>query len=336
MKTKAIKLFTLLLTATFFIACSEKESSNDPEQIKTIEQVSRDDNEGYLESIGSISSRIDLLKSSKELQSQEIKFLSSKRDSLQIALQQIENSLAEIKAKKITPGIDGVNKKLNELKGQKENLEEHLNLQNQEIILAQKKIELLNEEKTVYDAQKQALWDKGAPPEDFTELDQLLSGINQKISEQKVRLKNLNRNVSDIEEQIVSIKEQRTSLSNKIRNNYTAKEIFEGFSKEETERLSQEIKAIDEKLKFYLDKDSELANELAIKAGERSNLESKQNRLLEEAKSKEIESLNEIRAVNKAKKKSRLSYAVIGIGILALIMMAFYFVGKKKREKINK
>lgn len=194
-------------------------------------------------------------------------------------------------------------------------------------------MQLLKEEKSIYDAQKKALWDKGAPPEDFTDVDVLLSGITQRISEQKFKLKNLNRTVSDIEEQIVSIGEQRTSLSTKIRNNYTAKEIFEGYSKEETEKISQEISAIDEKLQTYLNKDSELTDQLTSQIGEKASLENEQTSLLEESKSKEEKSLQQKLEAKKTKKQNRLVYAFIGIGVFAILLFIFYFVGKNKRSK---
>ncbi len=330
-----IKYLIILSAVLAFMSCSQKEKSTTQEELGTSEQEIKIDGISYQKSINSVESKLDLLKNSKELQTLEIQSLTAKRDSLSRLLNQIEGSLSDINTKKLKPGIEGVNEKLNELKGQKENFEEQLKLQKKEIELAGKKITLLNEEKSVYDAQKQALWDKGAPPEDFVEIDILLNNLTKKISEQKTKVKNLNRNINDREEQIVSIIEQRYSLSNKIRNNYTAKQIFEDYSKEEKGKLIAEINKIDEIFKAYLDKDSELSNELAKIAAEKSDLEAEQTQLL---KQKELnkEQLQQQKFKEKdAKKRSRLSYAFIGIGFLAMLMVVFYFIGKRKRNKIK-
>jgi hypothetical protein len=76
-----------------------------------------------------------------------------------------KESMARMNDSKIDKGIQAVNLKLNELKGQKENIEEQVALQKQEIELT-KKIDLLNQEK-VYDAQHKALYNRGAAPKDF-------------------------------------------------------------------------------------------------------------------------------------------------------------------------
>jgi hypothetical protein len=70
--------------------------------------------------------------------------------------------MARMNDSKIDKGIQAVNLKLNELKGQKENIEEQVALQKQEIELATKKIDLLNQE--FYDAQHKALYNRGAAP----------------------------------------------------------------------------------------------------------------------------------------------------------------------------
>ncbi|NJM80113.1 MAG: hypothetical protein HC854_11800 [Flavobacterium sp.] len=156
--------------------------------------------------------------------------------------------MARINENKIDKGIEGVNMKLDELKGQKENLEEQVALQKQEMELATKKIALLNEEKKVYNQQKKALWDKGAAPNEFISVDSLLGGINCKITEQSKRVKILNRSVADTEEQVLSINSQRNFLSTKIRENYNAQEIFSEFTQEEESKIKKQIDVIDKKI----------------------------------------------------------------------------------------
>jgi chromosome segregation ATPase len=329
-----IKYFISLFAIMTFISCSQKEKSSAQEELVPSEQEVTV-NDDYEKSMTTIEKQLESLKNSKEFQTLEIQALTSKRDSLTALLKQIETSLTNIENKKIEPGIQGVNEKLNELKGQKENLEEQVKLQKKEVELADKKIILLDEEKNVYDAQKQALWDKGAPPEDFVVVDSLLTTLSDRIAEQKNRLKFLNRNISDLNDQIISITEQRASLSNKIRNNYTAKQIFEEYSKEEKGKLLEEINSVDEQLKAYLDKDSELSSELSKIMLEKSDLESAHSGLLKEQEQQESQLIQQEAEENVAKKRSRVKFALIGVAVFAVIMATFYFIGKRKRNKIK-
>lgn len=136
---KLIKSVALLLMVGFFVACGKKEDSKEVDVNQSDSENIQNGQSDYSSSIQTIDTKINALKGSKEIQSQEINALISKRDSLKVILNQLESSLSEIKSKKITPGIDGVNEKLNELKGQKENLEEQLDLQKQEIVLGEKR-----------------------------------------------------------------------------------------------------------------------------------------------------------------------------------------------------
>jgi hypothetical protein len=73
----------------------------------------------------------------KTLEEQDIKqqivALSRKKDSLLNVLKSTKESMARMNDSKIDKGIQAVNLKLNELKGQKENIEEQVALQKQEI-----------------------------------------------------------------------------------------------------------------------------------------------------------------------------------------------------------
>ena len=86
------------------------------------------------------------LEAQEELKSQIIA-LSRKKDSLLNVLKSTNESMSRINEGKIDKGIEGVNMKLNELKGQKENFQEQTALQKKEMELAAKKVELLTQEK---------------------------------------------------------------------------------------------------------------------------------------------------------------------------------------------
>lgn len=304
------KYFLLALTVMLFVACTEKSA----------------DSKNLLNGETTVQAPIDntlqeTLESQEDLKSQII-FLSQKKDSLLNVLKNTKESIARINETKIDKGIEGVNKKLNELKGQKENIEESATLQKKEVVLAEKKIELLNQEKAVYDEQQKALWSKGAPPKDFVQVDSLLSGISSKINEQKKRVKTLKRNVADMEEQVASITEQRDFLSTKIRENYNAQQIYDEFAKDEDSKITTQIAAIDAELSRLTGNVAEINSKVA---GLNSEKASQANAAMaEEAATQESE-----------KTKNRLLMALIVVGLLTLLFGVLYYIGKRNKNKKN-
>ena len=262
------------------------------------------------------------LEAQEELKSQIIA-LSRKKDSLLNVLKSTNESMSRINEGKIDKGIEGVNMKLNELKGQKENFQEQTALQKKEMELAAKKVELLTQEKIVYDQQKKALWDKGAPPKDFIQVDSLLNGINSKISEQNKRVKQLRRNVADVEEQMLSIDDQRNFLSTKIRENYNAQEIFGEFAKEEETKIKAQIAEIDAQLTKLNSNVNSLNSTIAD--------------LNDDIKVKNQMESDKIVELNNAEKtKNRLMMALIFVVLIGLSFGVLYYVGKRNKNKKNK
>ncbi|WP_372745334.1 hypothetical protein [Lutibacter sp.] len=337
MEKLKVKIGIVLVSVMLIISCSKKEGANNENKLKEFQkQTTEITDVNFSDSLGDVKEQIAFLKAELVSKRSDIKAIIAKRDSILKVVAEVENSLAKVNASKIEPGIAGVNAKLNELKGQKENLVEQLSLQKQEIVLAEKKIGLLGEEKIVYDAQRKALWDKGAPPAEFTDVDALLAGINDKISEQKLKLKNLNRNVSDIEEQITSIGGQRESLSTKIRNNYTAQQIFDEYSKEEKAKLNEQLASIDKKLEALVVDEEVLNVKLAKLTGEKTDFELKQDQLTQKTAAEQLAIAQQEMADKEAQKKTRVTYAIVIIGIVILVIGLFYVLGKYKRAQKGK
>lgn len=307
MKKIILVLFVVLLQ----ISCNKKEGNNQLQPSSEISTTSGDNSE-----------LLSTLEEQEEVKAIIIA-LSKKKDSLQKVVLSTKESMSRINDTKIDKGIEGVNMKLNELKGQKENIEEQVALQKKEIDLAIKKIDLLNQEKVVYDAQKKALYDKGAAPKDFVQVDSLLSGINNKLSDQKRRVKSLNRNVADVEEQVISINDQRSFLSAKIRENYNAQEIFGEFAKEEEGKVNEQIKLIDEEITKLTGKVSDINSSVTSL---NSDIE-KNAELLKE---------QQVADENSSKNKNRLMLALIAVALLTVIFIVLNELGKRRKNKTNK
>ncbi len=333
-----LKFCSVMIYITLLVGCEPSGNTKNINQLNEIKNETVSSKFKYLDSIKGVGSQIAYLNSSLDYRRSEINRLIKQKDSIKNLVNQIESALTKLKSDKLDPGVSGVNAKLNELKGKKENFHEQLVLQKEEIDLAEKKIELLKEEKLVYDAQKQALWDKGAAPAEFKNVDSLLAKINIKSTEQKYKLKNLNRSISEINEQTAIIDEQRRSLSKKIRENYSAQEIFDDYSKEEKDRLTMQLVSIDEQLKNQLVEESELNNELALRSGEKKYLENKQSSIIENEKTlnSELEITQNQLQIKADEKKSRLNIAFIAIGITTILLVLLYIVGKKRKHNRTK
>lgn len=334
-----LKVLTIILAA-WLVGCNNKENTTTLQELQGVTPIAVTETfpkDLTTDSIAQLNGEIESLKNSQLSKKEEIAFLSQQRDSIQIALQQLKQSVAQINSKKIEPGIAGVNTKLAELKGQKENLVEQQDLKKREVLLAEKKLVLLTEEKEVYEQQRKSLYDKGATPDAFTQVETLLTDINSKMELQQKTVKTLTRSIDDLEEQKVVIDKQRGSMSSKIRDNYSAKQIFDEFSKEEQERLNEKLTSIETSLENILSEDQQLDQSLAITTNRKNSFETQKNKLEQE---KAIQETNDLLAQQNAALESQQAkkdgdnkkwYALIGVGVLAIIFLLFYRIGKAKR-----
>ena len=326
MKTNTITLGLLVL---LMLGCTNADKKADqtliqeyPSETTLQPQVVNQD------SIDVYNSRLNLLGQEKDGKALLISKMSKQRDSLQAALAQLEASLKNITEKKINPGIQGVNSKLDELKGQKENLQEQIALQRKEAVLASKKVEILNEERTVYQDQKKALYDKGAAPSAFKTVDSLLNGINSKMNIQNDIVKNINRNVVDGEGQMLLITSQREGLSKKIRNNYDTQLILSEFNMDEKNRLETQLNKTNEDLNVLLDESSNLDTDYKLMVSKVSGL----NELSSNNEELNSELENQIDTTDD-EKSGKMSFALIAIIAIGVLMIVFYLIGKRRKAK---
>ncbi len=331
MKNRFVLLMSLALIT---ISCNntDKKASQTLVQDKPVENIVHPKVE-YADSISLLNSKLNLLNAEKGNKANLIQKVGKQRDSLKNMLAQLDLSIKAVNDSKINPGISGVNNKLNELKGLKESLEEQVTLQNKEIELANKKIQILEEEQSVYKEQQQALIDKGAAPKEFVYVDTLLGGINSKIKIQKDVIKNLERSVNDTKEQVDNIKQQREVLSKNIRNNYSAKQLFEEYHTDEKLRLEKQLENVTDNLNILLGEASSLDTDYMVLNSKKINLESLNTKVEidESSNGKEIQNMD-----NGIEKSNKLTLAAIVIIALGVLMALLYFIGKRKKNNKKK
>ena len=325
MKTNFIPL---IFFALVIFNCSNGETKADQSLIKDAAetQTALESKKINQDSLSFYNSKLSFLSARKDAKAKLINQVSKQRDSLKGLLTQLETSVKAINDKKLNPGIQGVHNKLDQLKGQKENLEEQTSLQKKEVALAAKKIEILNEEKSVYLEQKKALYDKGAPPTAFNVVDSLLSGINSKMLIQNDVVKNINRNIADAEEQVIRITGQRDELSKKIRTNYDTQLILSEFNVDEKSRLEDQLAKVNENLNALLSEGANLDTDYKLLASKLANLETP----FSDAASTDS-AIDE--GKNVEEKSNKTSVALLVIIVLGAIMALFYIVGKRRKNK---
>lgn len=140
MKTRIV--ISNILLAVLLVGCNNtQEGTTTLEELKSGTKVQTESTNTAVyvnDSIAALELQIDALRNNQMSKKEEIAFLTSQRDSITNALSQINQSLEQVNSKKIAPGIDGVNAKLDELKGQRENLIEQQELQKREKALAER------------------------------------------------------------------------------------------------------------------------------------------------------------------------------------------------------
>lgn len=122
-----------------------------------------------------------------------------------------------------------------------------------------------------------------------------------------------------------------------IRNNYSAKQIFDDFAKEEKSRLETKLEAVELALDKTLNDDKDIDGRLALHNSKKNAFETEKN-ISEENKLKAIKngedaSLEAQLAKEKANKDGKKMFALIGVIALAALLLLFYFLGKAKKRR---
>lgn len=338
---KTNQIFGAFAISVISMGCYNKEKSTKPlEALKsdietTNTTVTYKSNDIVNDSISKLESQINTLQDSKMNKQEEISFLLKQKDALKSALDQIIKSQQQVGEKKIDSNINSVSAKLDALKNQHEQIVEDLALKRKEVKLAEKKIALWQEEKEVYDTQRKSLYAKGASPDEFKIVDSLLVGINGKIRSQIKADALLKRSIDDMEEQRSAIDLQRSSLSDKIRDNYSAKQIFDDFATEEKQRLNDKLIAVESALEDLLNEVKSTNERLIMNTSRKSAFENERELIAEKAKADEpLTAESEPLVVQQREivnPRNRIM-AFISVGVLGSILALFYFLGRKKNK----
>ncbi|WP_339661087.1 hypothetical protein [uncultured Polaribacter sp.] len=341
MKTRYV---IFVLSLSLLMACGwEKSASISIEELQKNQQTVKKVTTNlvlYKDSIININTKLSNLRATKDSINRKLGKIHKEKDSISIVLSQVEKSTEQLITKKIVPAIDSIKIKLLALSEPKEAAVTKLELQEQEILVAEKKITLFTEEKTVYDAQLKALRNKGAAPEDYISIKKTIEEIKRHIKAQTLKATVLKKSMIDLKEQTVSIDEEIDSLSTKISANYSAREIVNEYLKEEQLRLFNDLKSIDLNIESTNTKNDSIQHKIDFYTSNNSNFEAKvsneeklkafgnkvQNSVNPETASAKIA----LKTVDKEKMKNA---AFIAIGFIAAILFVFYILGKKRKSK---
>lgn len=323
MKTNFLILAILSL---LIVSCGDSRKNESASRVTKEKDTATQTSDPYQDTLGKVSQVMNDLEEKKMTTEEAISKLTKSRDSLQSKLSTIENSIADIKDKKLTTNIEKVTLKLAEIKQEKENLVEQSELKKEEVQLAASKLEILEKEKAVYAKQKQNLFEKGAAPEAFTNVDATLEKIEVEISAKNDKITKLNRKVSDNDLAIKRLDNYRTTLSENIRKSYDAEKILNDYNKEEAARLQELILSYNAEL-------NQLTNEASSLSSDYKALELKNTNLKQQLAHNQEASQTKDEPVSGTQEKGNLNLAILVVSILFLVMVFLYRLGKKRRNK---
>ncbi len=261
--------------------------------------------------------------------------LQNKKDSLMDLMSKLEETARTINDSSLTISINDITQKLNELRSQKEKTLADIDLMKKKLELSKQKTALLVTEKTVYEERKKALWDKGAQPDEFTEVNYSLKKTEEEISAQEINEKLMSREIVDMEELIKSIDKHQLELSSGIRDKYSAQEIFKEYIENQKRINSEQIAAIDNQIKPYLLEKGRLNKKFEGIESEIESKKSEQNQLtktVNEISDKQQQS-EQMKVDRSKKNKQGIALAVVIVIVLLLVYL--YYMGKRKKT-INK
>lgn len=272
--------------------------------------------------------------------------LEKKQDTINVQEKQLTKQKKEAKRKLIT-GIDEIDTKLDEIEDQRLVKLKEIEINAQKKKLAEKKIEILKDEKNVYLREKNSVL-KGSG--DDTELEKYnlkISEIEGEIKEEKNKIRSAESAISTLKSWLNDVNQLHNKLSRMMEEEYGKNDIIIEFTDKETQRLRNEkknieseaskLKKIQEQLsKKKADIDSILSNvdegiEL-VKSKELSEILSEKSALEEqeaELSGKETGLHEESKTTGIS--KSKIDTTVKGAGLLKEIENEI----KSKRENIE-
>ena len=136
-----------------------------------------------------------------------------------------------------------------------------------------------------------------------------------------------------LKNKLTIFKQQREVLSKNIRNNYSAKQLFEEYHTDEKLRLEKQLENVTDNLNILLGEASSLDTDYMVLNSKKINLESLNTKVEidESSNGKEIKDVD-----NGIEKSNKLTLAAIVIIALGVLMALLYFIGKRKKNNKKK
>lgn len=208
----------------------------------------------------------------QELQQEKLKTLAARKDSLGGELTELDSALvllaadsaAAIQARdslrqkmafaaqlgkeiqeRLIANSRALEKELAALEDKKRSVQQGMEMDVKRVEVAEKKIAVLQEEKALNENQRRKLWVDGAPQSAIDEAAQAVIATDEAIAAEQNKIKAANRTLAGIQETLDGIDKQRGGLNEKIRNNYTAKEVLDEVAASEAAALTLALARLD-------------------------------------------------------------------------------------------
>ncbi len=223
----------------------EELESNKEQYAETLKE---DQQEELSQQKADLQNRLKTIEDSIALVQEKRDDILKEKDTIEIKEQQLSEQKT-VSREKLVTGIDDIDNRLDKIDEQRLLKLNEIELNEQKINLARKKIELLEDEKNIYQREKNKLLKNNGDEAELEKYDLKISEINGYLKDEQNKIKSAESNINTLKEWIADADAMKEKLKDMMDSEYSRDETIAEFTREEISRLKNERQMLDTELK---------------------------------------------------------------------------------------
>ncbi len=241
---KAEKAKDSLLEQQEFLIQRKKEMEGNIRKLDSLQsaftQIQREERQEELSlERANLQSSLTSINDSLKSLSSAIAGLNSQLDTLNVAEKQLSETRERVDTRLVT-GISEIDIRLNQLEVEAMTKNRQMDFEEQKLTLASNKIEILEEEKIIYQREKNSLMDKGGEEEKIEDFEKKIQEVNQAIQEERSKVDQAQENLVELTSWMSDYRTMQNRLKEAIAQEYSRTEILTDFTQSEIDRLNNQ------------------------------------------------------------------------------------------------
>lgn len=218
--------------------------------------------------------------------SSSIASLNAQLDTLNVAEKQLSDTRERVDSRLIT-GISEIDSRMDELEKEALTRNRQMDIEERKLTLASNKIEILEEEKIIYQREMNSLLDKGAEDEKIAEFEKNIREVNNSIQDEQSKVEEAQDNLVELTSWMSDYHSMQNRLREAIEQEYSRTEILAEFARSEIDRLSNQKSEMKEELSNL----QSIQQDLKVKKSEIDSSLTNLNEEMDVVKSQELSEL---------------------------------------------